>query len=552
MAANLSDPAQLSAVLQMLSQPDTQVIRRAEKMLTKWLKDPAAIAALMQQIASSEDVNVRHHAALLLKKKIIVLYGKLNPIHQSELRAALLNTLLNEPVKVVKTALAGVVARLSKSVLSMGDWGELFALLMQLSQDPNELMRCLCFNLIGQLAEHVSDHLKAHTSTLAQMFIAGCRDPSTAVCVEALSCTANYITSLQEEPEIMQLQGVILPMLEVMSSCLMRGEEEVVTEGLEVIQDSCMMEQPLINEQIENIVPFVVQIMQNTQYEDSLRQAAGQTLMNIIEYRPKSVAKKNLVAPILSVLVDMITKNENVAGSLYVYASQNQHLNDDDDDDESYSPGVEVQQLAQTCLDTMAISIPSKHFTQLALNLCAQCLDSPEAHRRKAGCAVLGVIAEGCCDVMKQTLSQILPRLLTSAQDPEFFVREAACFALGQFSEHCQPEILYFHQSVLPVIFAALEDPRPTVQGTSCYVLEMFCENLQPDTLRPFLGPLMMKLSQLLQSQQKNTQEMALAALAATAVAADVEFLPYVEVECMHLNAATYVFYRESAIFWVR
>ena len=532
MAANLSDPAQLSSVLQMLSQPDTQVIRRAEKMLSKWLKDPAAIAALMQQIISSEDVNVRHHAALLLKKKIIVLYGKLNPMLQSELRAGLLNTLLNEPVKVVKTALAGVVARLSKSVLSMGAWSELFTLLMQLAQDPNEHMRCLCFNLIGQLAEHVPEHLKAHTSTLAQMFIVGCRDQSTAVCVEALSCTANYITSLQEEPEVMQLQGVVLPMLEVMSSCLMRGEEEVVTEGLEVIQDSCMMEQPLINEQIENIVPFVVQIMQNTQYEDSLRQAAGQTLMNIIEYRPKSVAKKNLVGPILSVLVDMITKNENVAGSLYVYASQNQHLNDDEDDG-SYDPGVEVQQLAQTCLDTMAISIPSKYFTQPALNICAQCLDSVEPHRRKAGCAVLGVIAEGCCDVVKQTLGQILPRLLSSVQDPEFFVREAACFALGQFSEHCQPEILYFHQSILPVIFSALEDSRPTVQGTSCYVLEMFCENLQPDTLRPFLAPLMMKLSQLLQSQQKNTQEMALAALAATAVAADVEFLPYVEVKCV-------------------
>lgn len=551
MEVNLNDPAQLASVLQMLSQPDTQVIRRAEKMLMKWLKDPSATAALMQQIISSEDVNIRHHAALLMKRKVIALYGKLNPIHQSELRAALLNALINESVKVVKTALAGVVARLSKSVLAVGEWGELFALLMQLSQDPNEHMRSLCYNLIGQLAEHVPEHLKAHTPTLAQMFIAGCRDPSTAVCVEALGSTAAYITALQEEPEVMQLQGVILPMLEVMNACLQRGEEEVVTEGLDVIQDSCMMEHPLINDQIENIVPFAVQIMQSTQYEDSLRQAAGQTLMNIVEYRPKAVAKKNLVGPILSALVEMISRSDSVAGSLYIYASQNQHLNEDEDDD-SYNPKVEVQQLAQVCLDTMAIHIPSKHFSQLALNICAQCLDSSEAHRRKAGCAVLGVIAEGCTDVIRQTLAHILPRLLTSAQDPEYFVREAACFALGQFSEHCQPEILYYHQSILPVIFTALEDPRPSVQGTSCYVLEMFCESLQPDTLRPFLAPLMSKLSQLLQSQQKNTQEMALAALAATAVAADIEFLPYVEVSIVPLSFHRNYPIREYVTFLLR
>lgn len=142
----------------------------------------------------------------------------------------------------------------------------------------------------------------------------------------------------------------------------------------------------------------------------------------------------------------------------------------------------------------------------------------------------MGVIAEGCSDVIKQTLAAILPRLLQSVGDPEYYVRESACFALGQFSEYCQPEILYFHATILPVVFTALEDTRPTVQGTSCYVLEMFCENLQPDTLRPFLSALVGKLSQLLVSPQKNTQEMALAALAATAVAAELDFLPFAEV----------------------
>ena len=47
-------------------------------------------------------------------------------------------------------------------------------------------------------------------------------------------------------------------------------------------------------------------------------------------------------------------------------------------------------------------------------------------------CLVLGVIAEGCCDALRQGLAEILPSLLVSVQDPEYFVRECACFALGK------------------------------------------------------------------------------------------------------------------------
>jgi len=100
----------------------------------------------------------------------------------------------------------------------------------------------------------------------------------------------------------------------------------------------------------------------------------------------------------------------------------------------------------------------------------------------------------------------------------------------GQFSEHLQPEILHHHMAILPTIFQALDDPTITVQGTCCYVLEMFCENLQPETLRPFLGPLMQKVIILAQAPQKAIREMAMCTIAATAVAAEADFIPFAQV----------------------
>ena len=146
---------------------------------------------------------------------------------------------------------------------------------------------------------------------------------------------------------------------------------------------------------------------------------------------------------------------------------------------------------------------------------------------RKAGCAVLGIITEGCKEQIKALFESIIPQLIVLTTDSQDVVRECACFAIGQFSEHCQPEILHYHQTILPAIFNCLDDTSNTVKGISCYVCEMLCENLEPNTLRPFVGPLMNKFFLIFQNCPRSSKEIVLAAIAATAVAAELDFLPY-------------------------
>ena len=62
---------------------------------------------------------------------------------------------------------------------------------------------------------------------------------------------------------------------------------------------------------------------------------------------------------------------------------------------------------------------------------------------RKAGCAIFGIIAEGCCDAIKPLLSQILPKLLSSMSDGDYYVRECACFALGELPKALSCSLLF-------------------------------------------------------------------------------------------------------------
>jgi hypothetical protein len=83
------------------------------------------------------------------------------------------------------------------------------------------------------------------------MFVMGCQDASPAVSAAAMSATASYIRAISSEPEVLQLQGVISPLLGVMHNCLVRGDEDLVVEALDMLGECVDMEQPLINDHVE-------------------------------------------------------------------------------------------------------------------------------------------------------------------------------------------------------------------------------------------------------------------------------------------------------------
>jgi hypothetical protein len=168
----------------------------------------------------------------------------------------------------------------------------------------------------------------------------------------------------------MLFQGVISQLLHVMQKCLENGDEDVVAEGLDLIQECAAMEQPLVNDHVQNIVPFTVQIIGNFSLESSTRNAAGQTILSIIELRPKLLAKQNLVQPILEVFVQAIANSDSSGcGTLYSIGDRRLQENEDDDDDEDYTPASEVTEIAQMCLDRMALSLTSKSFSGPALSV---------------------------------------------------------------------------------------------------------------------------------------------------------------------------------------
>jgi hypothetical protein len=149
---DLTNPHNLSSVLELLSANDTETVKKGEKMLKSYLKKQISITGLIYQLENSQNVSVRHHAALLLKKKIGVFIQKFSNEQRSSLKLKVLSLLLSESNKAICNAIVGSVASLAKSLFAVNDlWPELFTLLMQLSVDALDNHRALTFSLLEQV-----------------------------------------------------------------------------------------------------------------------------------------------------------------------------------------------------------------------------------------------------------------------------------------------------------------------------------------------------------------------------------------------------------------
>lgn len=173
----------------------------------------------------------------------------------------------------------------------------------------------------------------------------------------------------------------------------------------------------------------------------------------LAKYKYTSLKKHKLVIPILQVMCPLLAESSD---------------QEDDDDD------LATDRAAAEVIDTLAMNLP-KHVFPTVFEFSSMYGQSTDLKFREAAVTALGVISEGCFDLMKEKLEPILNIVLGAIRDPEKMVRGASSFALGQFAEHLQPEILSYYQSFLPCVLNAIEDSSVDVKVKNLIGLLCFC-----------------------------------------------------------------------------
>jgi len=546
----MTDIALISQLLGALTQPNTETIRVAELALKPMLKDPRSVASLLTVLKTTEQPSIRHVAAVVLRKRVASHFKMFDAGTKMYVKNEILDILRTEPERTVRHGVAAVAAELATIEIGSpqqlysagggGNWPELFQFISVAANpsNPNADARELGFFLLSEMTESIAENMKDQLPGMAQLYASALTlDTPDKVQQTALRALGSIIAYISEPDEgssdiVGTHYAPLIPsLLAVANQCRNRGDEETVNMALDVLYDLAYSPSGGVAPHIPLIVQFALSCLVDENLDNGVRDSAALVIATLAEAKPKTLGKSGCIDAIVETLFNLIeNSDESAAGALF---ESNPAWNEDDDDENEEDVDLDdsptATSMAQGTLDMLACELPKKYIFGPVVSRCVARLSSPHANHRKAGIACLGVIAEGCAEPLREYLPDVMAHVFSAAADSDAQVRECACFCLGQLSEHCQPEILLYSSQILPIVFALLDDTNAQVQTTSCYVLEMFCERLEPAGVRPLLDPLVRKLAAMLEGATKRSvQEMAVAALAATAVAAEDEFIPYI------------------------
>ncbi|TQE06279.1 hypothetical protein C1H46_008128 [Malus baccata] len=498
----------LELLLIQFLMPDNDARRQAEDQIKRLAKDPQVVPALVQHLRTAKTPNVRQLAAVLLRKKITGHWAKLSPQIKHLVKQSLIESITMEHSPPVRRASANVVSVVAKYAVPAGEWPDLLPFLFQCSQSAQEEHREVALILFSSLTETIGNTFRPHFADLQALLLKCLQDEtSNRVRVAALKAVGSFLEFTHDGVEVVKFREFIPSILNVSRQCLAAGEEDVAIIAFEIFDELIESPAPLLGESVKSIVQFSLEVCSTQSLESNTRHQAIQIVSWLAKYKSNSLKKHKLVIPILQVMCPLLAES-----------------NDEDKDDD-----LAPDRAAAEVIDTMALNIP-KHVFHPVFEFSSLSSKNANPKYREASVTALGVISEGCLEMIKDKLDPVLHIVLGALRDPEEMVRGAASFALGQFAEHLQPEIVSHYQSVLPCILIALEDASDEVKEKSYYALAAFCDNMGEEIL-PFLDPLMGKLLGALHNSPRNLQETCMSAIGSVASAAEQAFVPYAESE---------------------
>ncbi|PKA63742.1 Transportin-1 [Apostasia shenzhenica] len=497
----------LELLLIQFLMPDNDARRQAEEQIKRLAKDPQVIPALVHHLRTAKTPNVRQLSAVLLRKKITGHWAKLPPNVKHSVKSALIESITLENSPLVRRSSTNVVSIIAKYAVPAGEWPDLLPFLFQCSQSSQEEHREVALILFSSLMETIGPTFQAHLVNLQPILLKCLQDESsTRVRIAALKAVGSLIEFINEGVDVVKLFREFVPsILNISRQCLASGEEDVASISFEIFDELIESPAPLLGDSVRSIVQFSLEVCASQNFELNIRHQAIQIVSWLAKYKASFLKKHKLIVPVLQVMCPLLT--ETASG-------------DDDFDLASDRAAAEV-------IDTMAINLP-KHVFSPVFEFASVNYSHANPKFREASVTALGVISEGCFELLKDRLENVLHIVLAGLMDHEQMVRGAASFALGQFAEHLQPEILSHYATVLPCILNALEDASEEVKEKSYYALAAFCEDMGEEIL-PYLDPLMEKLVASLQSNPHNLQETCMSAIGSVAVASEQAFIPYAE-----------------------
>lgn len=498
--------------LRQLLQPDTAIIRQATEQLSSvYFKDPRCIPSLNNILCNSSEWQIRQLAAVLMRKRIVRVWSRMPMEIRQQLKAVLLQRIINDDHNLVRHSIARVVSVIAKHDIPAGHWKELLEFLYTCCQSEFVGHREVGMYVLETLVETISAELRNHLPQLMMLLGKTIEDPnSMAVRISTIQLIGGLVQQLETNAEVELVKSTVPTIIRILNECLENNQEEYAIKIIDVLEETVEIEVPFLTKYLDALTDTFLRVACNTNFEDTLRVRGLLFVQWVAKYKSKVLLRSKLVGKI-------------VDGLIHILAEPDEDVEEEDEDDETSN---KPNKTASHVLDSMTINLPPDSIIPPIMANVQAYMNDPDYRRRRAVYIAILVAFEGCAEFLSSSLKNLVELILHGMQDPHPKVRDIACAAIEQCSIYMQPEISTYHQQILPQLMVRLQDESPSVREKACHAIETFCEYLGDDIVL-YQNELMERLVYSLSRESTKVQQVIIIAIGSVAHAAKRSFEPY-------------------------
>uniref|UniRef100_A0A8D9AAW7 Importin-4 n=1 Tax=Cacopsylla melanoneura TaxID=428564 RepID=A0A8D9AAW7_9HEMI len=375
----------MEQILAKLIEPDNSSITQGTLELQEALSKPEAIGELCNVVVSSQNISIRHYAAVVLRKKLSksVNWNKVSLSDREIIKNGMLKALVDEPEKQVKKAICQFVAHIANHELPNNNWNQLIQFLEQVNTSNDLAQREMGMYALGIILDIGGDNFKqpekqASLCTLFNNTLNSIPDLNEPLAYLTVIAMHHYMTAC-DTAELTYNWPKVYETVQAVSG----KRPDRALECLDLIDDLLEMEDlgpGTVN--VSDIAQLSLHLAE-TSTDDDLQEKALNVLSSVVKakVKPSFYAKNN---GLLERTVDVLLKLMSVPP--LDDACEDYYI-----DQDANAPSV----YAASTLDDMAIHIPpTKLMTGIQDKVVAY-LTSPDPYKRKGGYIALAAVTEG-------------------------------------------------------------------------------------------------------------------------------------------------------------
>jgi len=523
---------QFQDIIRSLMSGDNDVRNMAEAQYAN-IDEATKLTYLVHYMISGDVLELKTMAAILFRRLLSNMDDLMTvvPVHvQETCKTKLLDLLLQEPDDQMRKKVCDCVAELAKCYLDEegnNQWPDILKILFNYCNSGGDKLKECALHIIIAFPGIFGGQQDTYLQVIKEMLLS-CIVPGNPDKVRLLAARAScmFIIECVEDTKYGFFADIYPGILEMINISVRLAEDDRLLKSFVEVVD---LAPKLVRPQLADTINLMLQIIPDTNIEDSWRHLALEALVTLAETAPpmlRTHGKEFIPKIIHEMLAFMVDMEEDEEWSF------RDELEDADIDSNPVT--------GESSLDRFTCGLGGKTVLPHIISTIPPMLQHADWRYRHAALMAVSAIAEGCVKQMEPLLASVVDSILPFLEDPHPRVRHAACNALGQLATDFI--VLFqkkFHAKVMPGFLKLLltDSAHPRVQAHAAAALVNFCEECPRKILAPYLDQLVSaletvltsKIQELLQGGTKLVLEQILTTIATVADTAEEKFTKYYE-----------------------